>query len=318
MDGDDPVAAASEDAVYEYACHEGNIGMADILGGARVVDDTEDGLKGGIMRSINRLHAVTVPLCVTVVLGVGEARLEAQDAENPFTGRVDIRMGQREFESRCGTCHGQDATGNTEGGGPDLTTGRFRHASSDAGLFGVIREGIRGTAMIGINPDAADQVVWQIVTYLNSLSPANAEVDLPGSPATGQQIFAGKGDCARCHIVNGKGGRLGPDLSRAADRRHASELRTDLVEPNAEVDPRWWTMVVTHEDGSVIRGLRMHEDTFSLRIMDEQENLRSFSKSDIRAYERIKDSTMPGYARSLTMQELDDLVAYLLTLRRER
>ena len=269
------------------------------------------------MLTMNRLHAVSACLIATLILGVWGARPEAQDADNPFTGRVDIRMGRRQFESRCGACHGQDATGNTEGGGPDLTTGRFRHASTDAGLFGVIREGIRGTSMLGINPDAPDQIVWQIVTYLNSLSPANAAVDLPGSPATGRQIFAGTGDCARCHMVSGQGGRLGPDLSHVAERRDANELRTDVVDPDTEVDPRWWTMVVTREDGSVIRGLRNHEDSFSMRIMDEQENLRSFSKSAIRAYERIKDSTMPGYAQSLTTEELDDLVAYLVTLRRE-
>ena len=265
-----------------------------------------------------RLQGMTTSLWVIVILGVLGATPNAQETENPFNAAPDIRMGQRQFESRCGTCHGQDATGNPEGDGPDLTTGRFRHASSDAGLFRVIREGIQATAMIGINRDASDQIVWQIIAYLNSLNPAYAEVDLPGSPATGQQLFSGQGDCTRCHMVNGQGGRLGPELSHVAERRRPGELRTDLVDPDMDVDPRWWTMVVTRDDGSTIRGLRMHEDSFSLRIMDEEERLRSFSKSDIRAFERIKDSTMPSYARSLNTQELDDLVAYLFTLRRER
>ena len=254
-------------------------------------------------------------LCIS--LGPCVAQLEAQGPENPFTGRVDARMGERQFESRCSTCHGLDATGNPEGGGPDLTTGRFRTASSDAGLFRVIREGIRGTSMIGINPDTSDQIVWQIVSYLNSRRPTSTVDDLPGSPAAGQQIFTGKGDCTRCHKVNGEGGRLGPDLSHVADRRRLTELRTDLTDPGAEVDPRWWTVLVTLPDGSVVRGLRMHEDSFSLRLMDEDENLRSFSKSGIESFERNKNSTMPSDARSLTTQEQDDLVAYLLTLRRD-
>ena len=265
-------------------------------------------------------RVVTLALCVGLVLGLGEwnARSLAQETENPFTSRVDIRMGQRQFESRCANCHGLEATGNPEAGGPDLTSGRFRHASSAAGLFRVIREGIRSTAMLGINPDAPDQVVWQIITFLNTLNPAAEAADLPGSPTTGQQLFAGKGDCAGCHMVNGQGGRLGPDLSSIAERRVQSDLTLDIVDPNAEVSPRWWTMVVTRQDGSVIRGLRMHEDSFSFRLMDEQEQLRSFSKSDIRAFERAKESTMPSYAQSLTAQERDDVVSYLLTLRRER
>ena len=131
-------------------------------------------------------------------------------------------------------------------------------------------------------------------------------------------MFAGKGDCARCHIVNGTGGRLGPDLSHIADRREISELRADLTNPDTEVAPRWWTLIVTHNNGSVIRGLRMDEDSFSLRLMDAEENLRSFSKSQLGGLERDKSSTMPSYAQSLTTQEQNDLVAYLLTLRREQ
>ena len=84
------------------------------------------------------------------------------------------------------------------------------------------------------------------------------------------------------------------------------------------MNPRWWTLRVTKQDGTVVEGLRMGEDTFSLRLMDAQENLRSFSKIGVRSHERIKDSTMPSYAQSLTTQEVDDLVAYLFSLRTER
>ena len=269
------------------------------------------------MRDRNPLGVGMLPIVATLLLGLTlwGTRVGAQEAENPFSGRVDARMGQRHYEAQCSNCHGLTATGNPESGGPDLTTGRFRTASSDAGLFRVIREGIRGTAMIGINRDSSDQAVWQVITYLNSLSPANTRSELPGSATAGQQLFKGKGDCVRCHIVSGEGGRLGPDLSEVGERRLLTELRSDLSAPNTEVDPRWWTVAVTREDGSVVRGLRMHEDSFSFRLMDEQERLRSFSKSEIRSFERDKNSTMPAYA-SLTTQEENDLVSYLLTLRR--
>ena len=76
-------------------------------------------------------------------------------------------------------------------------------------------------------------------------------------------------------------------------------------------------MRVTRQDGSVVEGLRMNEDTFTLRLMDEDENLWSFSKSQLRSYERIVTSTMPGVDGTLTASEVDDLVAYLSSLRRE-
>ena len=262
-----------------------------------------------------------VPLSV-VLLAAGWALASAgpagaQEVSNPYTSRVDVGMGRRIFERTCTSCHGLNATGGEEGDGPDLTTGRFRHASTDAGLYRVIRDGVDGTSMKGLGSEA-DQSIWQLVTYLGSLNVAPENVDLPGSRSAGQELFAGKGECGGCHIVNGRGGRLGPDLSRVGERRDPDELKTDLAEPNAEVNPRWWTLRVTRGDGSVVEGLRMGEDTFSLRIMDAEENLRSFSKVGVRSHERIKHSTMPSYAQSLTAQEVDDLVAYLFSLRTER
>ena len=80
--------------------------------------------------------------------------------------------------------------------------------------------------------------------------------------------------------------------------------------------PRWWTMRLTRENGSVLEGLRMGEDTFTVRIMDADENLWNFSKNELRSSETIKDSTMPA-ADSLSASELDDLIAYVFSLRRE-
>ena len=266
-----------------------------------------------------RCRVPAVLLSTALVLGGWVADVAAQDTENPYTSRIDVRGGRRLFRAQCSTCHGLNGTGGEEGAGPDLTLGRFRHASTDAGLYRVIRDGVDGTAMIGVGGDATDQSVWQLVTYLRTLgAEARATTDLAGSLEAGQQLFAGKGDCARCHIVNGQGGRLGPDLSNVGRRRDPDELAADLRDPGAEVDPRWWTMRVTRRDGSVIEGLRMDEDTFSFRIMDAEENLRAFSKYGDSSYERIQTSTMPGYAQSLTSQEVDDLVAFLFSLRTER
>ena len=241
----------------------------------------------------------------------------AQETENPFTDGIDARMGGRQFRSQCSRCHGMDAKGNDEGGGPDLTTGTFQNASTDAGLFRVIREGVDGTEMIGISTRATDQTVWQIVTYLDSLSVNPDDFDLPGSATAGRQLFTGKGNCTSCHMVGGDGGRLGPDLSTVGNRRDPDELHTDLTDPNEEVAPRWWTMRVTRENGSVVEGLRMSEDTFTIRIMDDNESLWSFSKGQIRSFERIETSTMPSAEPTLTASEVDDVVAYLFSLRRE-
>lgn len=236
--------------------------------------------------------------------------------ENPFDTPVDVRMGQRMFRAECGRCHGRDGKGNDETGAPDLTTGTFASATSDEALFEVVRDGVPGTTMVGISW-APEQTIWQVVAYVDSLSIDPGDYDLPGSVAAGRAIFAGAGDCARCHMVDGVGGRLGPDLSSVANRRTPDELEQDLLAPDEDVEPRWWTMRITRADGSVVEGLRMNEDTFSLRIMDEQENLWHFSKHEIRSSQRIERSTMPSVRDTLTPSEVDDLVAYLFSLRKE-
>lgn len=251
-----------------------------------------------------------------LVIGLVGSAVPAIAQDNPFDTTVDARMGRRVFRAECGRCHGRDAKGNDETGAPDLTTGRFTSASTDAQLFEVIRDGIASTTMVGISW-APDQTIWQVVAYVNSLSINPGDYDLPGSATNGHQIFTGKGNCASCHMVAGAGGRLGPDLSTVAHRRNPEELKKDLIEPDEAVGPRWWTMKVTRSDGSVVEGLRMNEDTFTLRIMDDQENLWHFSKSEIRSSERIETSTMPSATETLTLSEVDDLVAYLFSLRKE-
>ena len=238
------------------------------------------------------------------------------NAENPFTTGFDVRNGGRLFLRQCSRCHGQDAKGSDETGAPDLTTGRFANAITPAGVFNVIRNGVDGTAMVPISPTSSDESVWQLVAYINSIG-ATLDIELPGNPSAGRQVYEGKGACARCHMENGKGRRLGPDLSRVGERRSPGELASDLVDPNEDVDPRWWTLNVTRADGSEIEGFRMGEDTFSLRLMDQDENLWSFEKDEIRSFERTEASTMPSYDQTLTSGEMDDLIAYLFSLRKE-
>jgi putative heme-binding domain-containing protein len=261
-------------------------------------------------------------LCGTIVLCLGlftellSPTTYAEDGGTLYNTAVDIRMGNRYFERQCSRCHGFDAKGNDETGAPDLT-GTLRRASSDAGIFNIIREGIPGTAMLPVAADVPDPTVWQLVAYINSLRYDPASVDLAGNADSGADLFSGKGECSSCHMVNGQGGRLGPDLSRVGEDQTPEDLLNSMLNPDAEVAPRWWTIQVAGEDGEIREGFRMNEDSFSLRIMDADANLWSFQKRDIESYERSEKSTMPGYGQALSDGELDDLVAYLFSLRRE-
>lgn len=257
-------------------------------------------------------------ILVSGALGLSLINLpvSAEDGGNLYNTDYDIAQGRNYFERQCSRCHGFDAKGNDETGAPDLT-GRLNRASTDVGIYNILRNGIAGTAMLPVAETLPDTQVWQLVAFINSLSADPANIQLPGSVAAGAALFSGKGDCDSCHMINGKGGRLGPDLSLVGDRRDPEELVSDLINPNQDVAPRWWRLRITGRDGSVREGFRMNESSFSVRIMDDDANLWSYSANQIEDYTRVETSTMPSYAQTLTDSEVDDLVAFLFSLRKE-
>jgi putative heme-binding domain-containing protein len=129
-------------------------------------------------------------------------------------------------------------------------------------------------------------------------------------------IFEGKGECTDCHRVNGWGSRYGPDLSRIGLARRAAELEQSLVDPEAEVQPTNRFYKVTTADGDEIEGRLLNHDTFTVQLLDADEELRSFMKADLRAQAFI-DTPMPSYRDELAAQEIADVVSYLVSLRGE-
>ena len=224
----------------------------------------------------------------------------------------DIVAAARNFKALCEGCHGRDGTG---GRAPDLSLGRLRFASTDDGLFRVITGG-RGAAGMPAFSWLSEGERSQLVAYVRSLSAGRADVQIPGDSVAGADLFRSKGACAACHMVNGQGGRTGPDLSAIGWARSPDHLRTALVDPNQDLAPEWWSVRVVDQSGRVTEGRRMNEDTYSVRVFSLDGQLRSFEKGDLRSFERVETSLMPSYAETLTDSELTDLVAYLYALRK--
>ena len=234
------------------------------------------------------------------------------EARNPYTSLADVAAGAKTYRTQCAMCHGRDGTGSF---GPNLTLGEFRHGSSDAALFRTITHGVPGRGMPATFLPESE--VWQLVAYVQSLSQRPRETNLPGNPAQGEKLFRGKGDCSQCHMVKGEGGRLGPDLSDIGWLRSPQHLRTSIVQPNGEVDSPYWSVRIVGKDGKTIPGIRLNEDTYSIQVMDMQENLHSYWKRDLSEIRREKASWMPSYEEVFSESEIDDLVAYLYSLRRK-
>jgi putative heme-binding domain-containing protein len=220
----------------------------------------------------------------------------------------DLLDGERAFKSSCANCHGPDGDVIA---GIDLGRGRFRRPMTDGDLVRIIRTGIPNTAMPA-SPMTAEQA-QKIVAYLRSRAAAPRGSVAAGDPQRGQAVF-GRAGCASCHRVAGSGSRVGPDLTDIGARRSAIELERALVDPGAEVAPANRTYRVVLADGTAVTGRLLGHDSFSVQLLDTNERLRSFMKSDLREM-GFAASPMPSYRATLMPQEIADVVSYLTSLR---
>jgi cytochrome c oxidase cbb3-type subunit III len=156
--------------------------------------------------------------------------------------------------------------------------------------------------------------IWQLVAFVKSLSRPSGGVSIAGNASSGAKLFRQIG-CSNCHVAGGEGGRIGPELSNIGAIRSPAYLRTALVDPNANSITAYRAVRMVDITGHQISGVRLNEDTYSIQIMDYQENLRSFLKKNLRELEVSKDSPMPAFS-NLPRAELDDLTAYLGSLKK--
>jgi cytochrome c oxidase cbb3-type subunit 3 len=251
----------------------------------------------------------------------------ATQETNPYAGDPQAaKAGESQFRSNCAFCHGLGARGG--GRGPDLTRAQKRHGKTDADLFRTINDGIPGTAMpqngttgqgVGMTPEE----IWQVITYIRSMEKKSST--LPAADAArGEKLFRGSAGCGSCHIVQGKGGRLGPELTSIATARSreslvesirypSRRLATGLIENTKEFPQEYETVTVVTGEGKSFTGVALNEDNFSLQMMDTQQQIHLFQKEKLKSLTKTRESLMPAYdEKTLSEQDLQDLLAYLL------
>jgi putative heme-binding domain-containing protein len=231
----------------------------------------------------------------------------AQDSSHGFT-TADIERGSQVFLLSCASCHGAngDAVANV-----NLASGSFRRATTDQDLVNLIRRGIPGAAMPPSNLSEAEAL--QVVAYLRSLPAAAtaARAAGPAGSAVAGRALYGSLDCASCHMINGVGGFLGPDLSSVGTTRRPDELERSLTAPSADIRAGNRTVTIVTPSGASVSGRLLNQDTYSLQFIDATGRLTSVRKDAVQRWEVMETSAMPTYAGSLAPAQIADLVAYL-------
>ena len=223
-------------------------------------------------------------------------------AQSPHENAVE--KGGNLFNKACTACHGARAQG---GRAANLAKGEWHFGGTDEAIAGNIANGIQGTQMPAF--PMADADVKAVVAYLRSLEGANKDEAITGDAAAGSALFFGGAACAKCHMFQGRGGRLGPDLSRIGDEKKLAAIREAIQNPSATLRQGFRTIEATFKDGRKVTGVAKNEDAFSLQMIDTAEKLHLLNKSQLKQVRQTHESLMP--ASSLGEGQIADLLAFL-------
>jgi len=177
-----------------------------------------------------------------------------------------------------------------------------------------VHNGIPGTEMPSFVIALTHRTAWQTAAYVKSLG-NTATPRLAGDPRRGGALYEAAG-CDTCHVIAGHGRGIGPELTAIGALRGPSHLRESVVDPAAAHPPGYLVVHAVTKSGSDIRGVRLSEDVFWVHIRDAAGTVHVLQKSDLTLFERELQATlMPSYATRFSAAELDDLIAYLASLR---
>ena len=180
---------------------------------------------------------------------------------------------------------------------PPLGRSLSDHQASD-----LLHEWIQGLP----EDEAAKQAALNpMLTYHDAISGGNAE--------RGKRLFHKTQKCSTCHRIGSDGGDVGPNLSDVGKRTKPEYLLESIVEPNAKIVKGYETEVVLTDSGRIVTGVVVSEDEYELVLADPN-NTHKISKDEIEERQTSPISTMPSIANLLTVDQVRDLIAYLVTL----
>jgi cytochrome c oxidase cbb3-type subunit III len=236
--------------------------------------------------------------------------------QNPLANNpAAVQAGESEFRINCSFCHGIGARGG--GRAPDLTRTQKKHGNTDGDLLRTIRDGVPGSdmpaAMGSIGVEMKEEEIWEVIAYLRSVQVKTAPPS--GDAVHGRALFEGSATCSKCHMVSGKGGRLGPDLTATGSSRSTQSIIESVREPSKDLSSGYQTVTVVTASGEQIKGILLNEDLFSLQMMDTGEQIRLFARDQLRSVTKSPTSLMPPYtSAALSDKDLNDIIGYLVAV----
>jgi cytochrome c oxidase cbb3-type subunit III len=257
--------------------------------------------------SIFAVCLLTAALCTSLA----QQGPESTPSNHARKGSLATGDGRQSFDSHCASCHGLDGRGGEHAHA--IATPRAAGALEDIAVFQIIRGGIPAKGMPSFNSLSEPQT-YAIVAYLRLLTGKNTVRPQQGYPPRGERLFFAKAHCGDCHMMQGKGGFMGSDLTDFAATHTVEELRRAIIHPEQWIAPEQNLVTVTTLSRDRVTGLVRDEDNFSMQVQDADGVFHLLQKSQIVKVDRKANSLMPGdYGTRLTSAELDDLISFLFS-----
>lgn len=256
-----------------------------------------------------RQRSVWILIALICAFASSHAQTTAPKLTRPKQSNQALADGKQTFESICASCHGLNGKGGERA--HDIATKPEVVRLSDNETFKILREGILQKGMPAF-ASLGPTKLSGLVAYLRTLQGKDKASAVTANTEEGKQIFVGKGGCSHCHMVNGAGGFLGPDLSDYGASHSPDEIRNAVLSADKRAGGHKGLAKAKTTDGKQISGLLRNEDNFSVQLQALDGTFYMLEKSSLS--ELTFDSTplMPGdYAAKLNKSELDQLVAYL-------
>ncbi|WP_235954765.1 PVC-type heme-binding CxxCH protein [Cyclobacterium salsum] len=168
-------------------------------------------------------------------------------------------------------------------------------------------EGLRQQLMLALSQDTGKRPDPQELDAWSSL------LEGPADPDRGRRVFYSNTSlCSTCHVVEGSGGDLGPDLSNVGKSKDRKGLISSILSPSDEMSPEWQGWFIEMKDGTRYDGRQIDVGYDDIKLYTQAEGFIQVKKADIAAYGMAETSLMPaGLEQRLSNQDLKDLLAFL-------
>jgi len=142
-------------------------------------------------------------------------------------------------------------------------------------------------------------------------------MQLKGVPDLGRQLFFAKANCASCHKVAEEGKNVGPALTEIGSKLSRTAMYEAVLYPSAAISHNYETYLALTEAGTAVTGLLMSATEDAVTLRTDKGIDHHFQRSSLESFERQSLSLMPAHIeRTISPQELADLIAYLSTLKK--